>query len=460
MNETYPKTRQEFLDWFKSEDDCIQYLYNLRWPDGFRCSSCQNQEAWAEQQNLFECTNCHNKTSITSGTIFHGTRKSLLLWFNVIWFVMAQKTGLSAQNLKDSMGFGSYQTTWTWLHKLRRAMIRPGRDKLKGVIEVDETFIGGKKEGKRGRGALGKTLVVVATECLGEKCGRVRFKCIPSASEEYLLSFINEYVEEGSKVITDDWKGYHNLDGNKFDHEKRAIRGSGKKAHELLPHVHLIDSLIKKWINGIHKGNITPYHLPYYLDEFAFRFNSRLSSHRGKLFYRLIQQALTTSPKPYKDLVKSKIISGGNGKGLLYKLIEDLNKADKNVWALKRVKSIHPIIERSVRELANIEPIEFIKLTGDEIIASNEVEGTRVKSPITKPFHPTAIGIYLIYDFQLKTLEFYELNSAVKGWGGQMVKASLKSLPKDWKATLVYDWSDGFWDNMQKKNNQVEWMQI
>jgi len=307
MDEIYPQTHQNFLDWFKSEDDCWQYLYKLRWPNGFRCLVCQNQKAWHKRRNLFECTNCHHETSITSGTIFQGTRKPLKLWFNVIWLVMSQKTGSSAQNLKDSMGFGSYQTTWTWLHKLRRAMVRRGREKLKGIVEVDETFIGGAREGKSGRGAIGKTLVVVATECLGKKCGRVRFQCIPFASEKYLLPFIDEYVEEGSKVITDGWEGYYNMDADKFQHETKTIKGSGKKAYELLPHVHLIDSLVKKWINGTHQGNIDPYHLPYYLDEFAFRFNRRFSSHRGKLFYRLIQQALTTPPKPYRDMVRSKI---------------------------------------------------------------------------------------------------------------------------------------------------------
>lgn len=164
---------------------------------------------------------------------------------NVIWHLVSQKTGVSAQNLKESMGFGSYETTWSWLHKLRRAMIRPGRDKLNGVVEVDETFIGGIKEGKRGRGAEGKTLVVVATECLGKKCGRVRFQCIHDASEKNLLAFINDYIEEGSKIITDGWVGYSNIDKKKYEHEVRSIKGSGLQAHDLLPHVHLVDSLLK-----------------------------------------------------------------------------------------------------------------------------------------------------------------------------------------------------------------------
>jgi len=171
MAENYPNTHQEFLNWFKTEEDCLKYLHKLRWPKGYRCPNCNHDRVWNNRRNLYQCTKCNHETSIISGTIFQGTRKPLKLWFNVIWQVVSQKTGASAQNLKEAMGFGSYQTTWSWLHKLRRAMVRPSRDKLKGIIEVDETFVGGEKQGKKGRGAFGKTLVVVATECLGKKCG-------------------------------------------------------------------------------------------------------------------------------------------------------------------------------------------------------------------------------------------------------------------------------------------------
>jgi len=457
MKEIYPRTHQELLEWFHREEDCWEYLYRLRWPEGFLCPKCNHNKAWRKRRNLFECASCHHETSITSGTVFQGTRKPLRLWFNVIWQVVSQKTGSSAQNLKDAMGFGSYQTTWSWLHKLRRAMVRPGRDRLKGEVEVDETFIGGGRSGKRGRGAHGKTLVVVATECIGKKCGRVRFECIPAASEHYLLSFINDYIEPGSKIVTDGWEGYRNVDKSIFIHEIRTISGSGQQAHDLLPHVHLVDSLVKRWISGTHQGNIDPYHLPYYLDEFAFRFNRRLSSHRGKLFYRLIQQALATPPKTYKEIVKSKSIGGHK---LLSQLVEDLNKGNKYVWALKKVKSIDPIIDKCVRELSRLSPLKYIKITNDGIMASNQVEGSRDKKPVTKPFHSTAIGIHLIYDFQFKTLEFYELNSATKGWGEKMVKAALIHLPKDWRPALVMDWSNGFWDKMQYKYNQLDWMII
>src|SRR3989338_1716571 len=176
-NEQYPKNFQEFLTYFRTEDDCLQYLFFVRWANGFSCPKCAKGEFWMTGRELIHCSACGTQTSITAGTIFQGTRKPLLLWLHIIWWIVAQKTGASAYNLMDFMGFGSYETAWAWLHKLRRAMIRPGRDKLIDEVEVDETYVGGKETGgkKQGRGAETKTLVVVATECKGKQIGRVRF---------------------------------------------------------------------------------------------------------------------------------------------------------------------------------------------------------------------------------------------------------------------------------------------
>lgn len=302
--EDYPKNYQEFLSRFRCEEDCWDYIFKTRWPDGFRCGECGSTEYYINNRKVIECGRCGRQSSATSGTILHGTRKPLLLWFHVMWWIAAQKTGVSASNFKDFMGFGSYQTAWSWLHKLRRAMVRQNREKLKGEIEVDETFIGGRESGpkedgsgKTGRGGKEKTLVVVAVECLGKQIGRVRFKCIDSAASENLIGFIEENVEHGSTIITDGWQGYSHLaDFENYKHVKKPISGSGQQAHELLPHVHMVDSLLKRWINGTHQGNISPKYLGFYLDEYAFRFNRKLSTHRGKLFYRLVQQAVTTEP--------------------------------------------------------------------------------------------------------------------------------------------------------------------
>lgn len=311
--EDYPNNFQEFLYRFQNDDDCWDYLFAIRWPDGFKCPKCKSTKYYLNNRNLAECNNCGHQVSITAGTIFHGTRKPLLLWFHVIWWVAAQKTGVSASNFKDFMGFGSYETAWTWLHKLRRTMVRPDREKLNGEIEVDETYIGGiesgEKEGgisKTGRGNVEKTLVVVATECVGKQIGRVRFKCIPDATWGNLIWFIEENVEPGSTIITDGWSAYNQItkSKNNYNHIIKNISGSGQKAHELLPHVHMVDSLIKRWINGTHQGNISQKHLEFYLDEFAFRFNRKMSTHRGKLFYRLMQQAVATPPRPLKSLIE------------------------------------------------------------------------------------------------------------------------------------------------------------
>jgi len=307
IQEQYPKDFQEFLHQFKTEDDCWNYLFEMRWPDGFQCPMCNYDKHWITEKRLIHCAACGHQASVTSGTIFHKTRKPLLLWFHIIWWVVAQKTGASAHNLKDFMGFGSYETAWAWLHKLRRAMVRPSRDKLMGEVEVDETYIGGKEtgNGKQGRGAVTKTLVAVATECKGKQIGRVRFRIISEASGKELLSFIEDNIKSGSKIITDGWKGYSALQkSKKYEYEIKIISGSKQEAHELLPHVHMVDSLIKRWINGTHQGKVSAKHLSYYLDEFAFRFNRKLSTYRGKLFFRLIQQAVATSPKPLNELTK------------------------------------------------------------------------------------------------------------------------------------------------------------
>jgi len=310
--ENYPKDFQEFLKIFKDEDACRNYLFEMRWPDGFVCPKCANRtKYWLTERNAIHCSDCGHQTSFTSGTLFQDTKKPLLLWFHIIWWVVAQKTGVSANNMKDFMGFGSYVTVWTWLHKLRRAMVRPGRDMLSGIVEVDETFIGGIEAGtgKQGRGSETKTLVVVATECIGKQIGRVRFRCIDSASADNLIPFIEDNITQGSIVITDGWASYKPLplkkDGEMggYIHEIKTITGSGKKANELLPHVHMVDSLIKRWLNGTHQGKVSPKYLPYYLDEFAFRFNRKMSTYRGKLFYRLIQQAVEIEPVLYNKII-------------------------------------------------------------------------------------------------------------------------------------------------------------
>lgn len=304
IDKGFPKDFEEFLDWFSTEQDCRDYLEWIRWGKGFSCLKCGHWEYWETNDGLRRCKKCEFKCSVRSGTVFEDGRKSLRLWFHVMWLLMAQKTGVSAENLKDTFGFGSYQTTWGWLQKLRSVMIGPGRDFLVGRIEMDETYVGGQKEGKRGRGAECKTLVLVAVEAdSGKKLGRVRFRVIQSASSKEIRSFVDDYISEDATVVTDGFRSYGFLDELSIKHEKLILSSAHKnnESQSQLEHVHLVISLLKRWLLGTHQGAVTPRHLSGYLDEFAFRFNRRLSTHRGKLFYRLIQQAVTTRPKPIKQ---------------------------------------------------------------------------------------------------------------------------------------------------------------
>ena len=296
--EDYPRNLTEFEERFASDQACRDYLFSLRWPDGYRCPRCGRNKTWPMRGYLFRCASCDYKCSITSGTIFEGTRKPLILWFRAIWWVASQKNGASAKGVQRILELGSYKTAWVWMHKLRRAMVRPGRDRLSGKVEVDETYIGGEKPGKRGRGADGKALVAIAVEDKAEKkIGRIRMSVIPDASSDSLTSFAQQCVEKGSTVRTDDWPGYSNLRSFGYFHE--VVKSTDLKI------AHLGVSLLKRWLLGTHQGAVSHEHLNYYLDEFTFRFNRRTSNHRGKLFYRLLENAMEIEPTTYKAMVRN-----------------------------------------------------------------------------------------------------------------------------------------------------------
>jgi transposase-like protein len=233
---------------------------------------------------------------VLAGTIFEGTRLPLDLWFRAMWLVISQKNGASALNLQRQLGLKRYETVWTMLHKLRRAMVRPGREPLSGRVEVDETFVGGVEKGVRGRETETKSMVVIGAEENGRGIGRVRLQAVPDGSASSLAPFVEQNVIPGSVVHTDGWEGYNGLAAKGYVHEVTNIEGSGKLAHELLPRVHRVASLLKRWLLGTHQGAVGASHLDYYLDEFAFRFNRRASRARGKLFYRLVQQAVEAEP--------------------------------------------------------------------------------------------------------------------------------------------------------------------
>lgn len=314
MSEDYPRTLLELERRFNREEACAEYLAALRWPGGWVCPRCAGAEAWPIRRNRWRCNQCRYEMSVTAGTIFQDSHLPLTIWFRAMWQVTSQKNGISALGLQRVLGLGSYKTAWAMLHKLRRAMVRPGRERLSGSVEADETYLGGLEEGVRGRQTESKALIVVAAEEDGKGIGRIRMQRIPDASARSLVCFVEESVEPGSVVHTDGWLGYEPLQARGYIHQVTFLRGQQKSPSELLPHVHRVISLLKRWLLGTHQGAIGHHHLDDYLDEFTFRFNPRTSASRGKLFYRLAQQAVQVDPAPFATLVKPQPIAFGGVK--------------------------------------------------------------------------------------------------------------------------------------------------
>lgn len=295
--ELYPLTMIEFQDAFPTDKVCFAYLCLVKWPEGFVCPHCGGKEAWKMEKLVLRCKSCRRNISVTAGTVFQNRRIPLRLIFQAMWWVVTQKQGANALGVQHLLGLGSYRTAWLWLHKLRTAMVRPGRDKLSGIVEVDETLIGGKYHGKPGRGSENKTLVLIAVEWQEKHMGRVRLKLVPNASSLTLGKAVSEMVEAGSTVTTDGWQGYTLLKRLGYDHIITP-HSEVEPGDDPTPRVHMVASHLKRWLLGTHQGGQQASYLPYYLDEFTFRFNRRTSTSRGKLFYRLIQQALSIQPAP------------------------------------------------------------------------------------------------------------------------------------------------------------------
>ena len=304
----YPRSEGEFRSWFGTDAACLDYLEWLRWPEGFVCDTCGHAGAWRLGDRRIECAGCGCRTSVTAGTIFDRTRTPLTVWFAVAWLFATAKDGISAQSLQRTLELGSYQTGWAILHRLRSVLVRPGRERLSGRVEVDETFFGGAEPGLRGGRQRGnKTLVIVAVEVHEPKgFGRCRMRIIPDASAESLHGFVAEHIEPGATVITDGWQGYAGIETLGYTRERRsqrAVRLAGGDPHGLLPGVHRIASLAKRWLLSTHQGSVDEEHLQAYLDEFVFRFNRRRSRSRGLVFYRLLELAVEHDPVRYDDIV-------------------------------------------------------------------------------------------------------------------------------------------------------------
>ncbi len=311
----YPRAWDQFLDWFSDETSCLDYLENIRWPLGFVCPRCCDaQTAYRSSRNRLMCRHCRYQCTVTAGTVFDKTRTSLRSWLAAVWYITNQKQGVTALGLQRVLDLGSYQTAWTMLHRLRRAMVRPGRERLSGVVEVDESFIGRaptkkKAVNKRHKKSVNQrdrrnTIIAIAVEIkLTKGFGRIRLRRIATASQVTLLPFVKDSIEPGSIVHTDGAWAYRSLPKNGYRRVKTVMQGNAKPAHVSMPGVHRVASLLKRWLLGTHQGAISPQQLDYYLDEFTFRFNRRTSRSRGLLFYRLLEQAMVTEPVTYSQIV-------------------------------------------------------------------------------------------------------------------------------------------------------------
>ena len=293
----YPGIYREFVEWFPDEESCIAYLEKLRWPNGFICPACSFvSEPWHQTRGRLVCPRCRHQTSATRGTIFDKTRTPFTTWFETAWHMTTAKNGLSAKTLQRTLGT-SYRTAWKMLHRYRIAMVRSEREQLSGIVEIDESLVGGVDHGgKRGRGA-DKAIVVIAVEIKDPMgFGRVRMRHIPDASGDKLVPFVCDVVTSGATVQTDGWSGYVNLQQNGYVHQRKILSSNDDPAHVSMPGVHRIASLLKRWILGTHQGSVSVEHLQSYLEEFTFRFNRRTSRSRGLVFRRLLEQAVITGP--------------------------------------------------------------------------------------------------------------------------------------------------------------------
>ncbi len=300
----FPKTLPEFDRLFPNDEACLEFLEWVRWGGGFDCQECGHDQFWKMSTGLRRCRKCEFKNSVKTGTIYEKSKLGLKMWFYAIWWITSQKNGVSALSLQRFLGIGSYETCWLLLHKIRSAMVFADRSLLGGDVEVDEAFLGGVRTGKRGRGAEGKQLIVIAAEFSGKKkIGRIRIQRSPGASAEELEGFIKKNIAPKSTVHTDGWRGYNGVAGLGYKH--RPQKAVLVDPDELLPRINIVTALLKRWILGTHQGRLDVKHMDSYLEEFVFRFNRRTSNARGLLFQRVIENSFKTAPSTY-EVVKSR----------------------------------------------------------------------------------------------------------------------------------------------------------
>lgn len=305
MASGFPRSMTEFEERFPTEAACRDYLFSVRWPQGWRCPRCASLGGWRNSRGLIECPRCGHQSSLTAGTVFHGTKAPLRLWFKAILFMVTQKNGISAKALQHLLRV-SYPTAWTWLQKLRMALSDRPHAPLSGQVEVDDAYWGGYRKGEPGRrkGGGSKDLLVVAVEDKGRAMGRIRLVGVSDHTRKSFTKAVEHHVTPGSEVRTDGLLGYRGLITKGYAHVREIVGEDKSRAVELLPHVHRVISLLKRWLLGTHQGAPSVKHLGGYLQEFEFRFNRRLAKHRSVLFERLVEYATKQSAPPYWRIIQ------------------------------------------------------------------------------------------------------------------------------------------------------------
>jgi transposase-like protein len=296
----FPRNLGEMQGRFSKDADCRAYLIQCRWPEGFRCPRCGHGEAYVvDSRHLLQCRSCRRQSSVTAGTVMHGTHVSLRDWFWAAYLVTTHTPGFSALQLQRYLGLNRYETAWIMLQKLRRAMVRPERDRISGIVEVDETYVGGFEEGQSGgrQRDSDKSIVVGAVELRGRGTGRIRLAVVDDVSAKSLVPFVQSAVEPGSTLLTDGWQGYAPL-RKTYDH-RPTTQGGPKNAAKLSPRIHRVFSHLKAWLIGTHHG-VGAKHLPHYVNEFVFRFNRRRTPMAA--FQSLVGLATQHGPTTYKML--------------------------------------------------------------------------------------------------------------------------------------------------------------
>jgi hypothetical protein len=289
----FPKTATEFEARFATEEDCRTYWIEARWGGKPACARCHSTRVWSERDGfLFECADCGHQTSLTSGTLLEKTRKPLKMWFRAVFEISTRRTGISAKDLQRIMGFGSYKTAWSWLHKLRAAMVRPGREPLGPFVQVDETLVGGK-------GGPHKELVLVAAEA----DGRVRLAHAENNDEGTIERFAEGQIAADAQVMTDGLASYNERSLDERPHQAVVQTKQERRESDALQGCHWTTSLLKRWLLGTHAGAVRAKHLQAYLDEFAFRHNRRKTIGVGRIAARVIEQLVAREPLPMRKII-------------------------------------------------------------------------------------------------------------------------------------------------------------